>query len=1159
MKIENIIISDINDTNAKLTFTISECEENVNIYLKINEDDYINIYTNKINEELTYELTNLRRGLNTLFLKLISSTEEYISDVIEIVIKDDASISSINCLYTDSTGKYIFDFTLNGDEYLNYSIELKIDDEEYIQILDNQIIGDKTYEGNNLSLGEHICKIKVNDGYDEYESEEYVFTVENHKPVLSELTIVDIKNNSCMVCYGVNDVETRELTHSIIINGSKNVILPIKTSDFYSHTVTDLEVGKYLITIGISDGVDEILTSTIEIEIFEDSTSNKRQLEIAKTRYDFAYNQLKRIVESTISDDVFDYNIENDVISKCQNYYQETYAEFNRISMISIDSIGNKKVSNAKTELNKEINDVYGAIDTLEDTMETTFKDGILSDTEKETLKSTLNLVAKEKVDVDSDYLRLYNNIDLIDIEKIKLKSAYDNFIEKHNTLVLTVNSIINKTGIIDNMDKSNLDNAFEDWRTAVGNYRDASMVAIDSIARKQIDNSAESTNKYWSDIILGEDGIQERIGSLETKITGDGGIEERLQSAEQIITKDGITNLVKDEFYTKEVVDNKIEEKVDDAIGENVGDVVKDLIENDLEEIVNGSLKDIIDEEIEGLQNQINSNVTEIEKAKDSIAEHTTSLNDITSRVSTTENNVTKINGEIVKVEERVSTAEQKITEEAITNTMSKTFYTKDEADEKMETQTSNVEQTINSWSVRISENEEDIASLKISNEEFNVTIGNKADSSNIISMINASTEQITISSSKINITGLVTFDDLSTSGKTVVNGDNIKTGTIDASLATIKNINADNITSGSLSADRISGGTLKGTNILTSTLGDYTGVSITSDSFKVGCAGFFFESARFTMQCKKNIAISSMGDITITPGLAMDGTSTGGGIVNIPDCTLKTQKIMIINDATIQGACAISGSVSCANLSSVGAISASNGFSSNNGGVFVTGSFTTSGGNVNATNGQVQSKTLYVTKNSILSGNVECGSNLTVNAGTITANNLKSNNNMNCVNAGISGDMSVDNNAYIKYLYVNGSWVSSDKRLKTDIKYVDVDNQSIGESGWMSPNVNITKKDMLDFIEVLPIASYRYTQEVNDGRDATHYGLIVQDVLYTKVGSELVATLGDDYKTSENPLMGYSPEKLTVFMCGALQEEIRLRKELEERIKFLEDKSNK
>ena len=660
-------------------------------------------------------------------------------------------------------------------------------------------------------------------------------------------------------------------------------------------------------------------------------------------------------------------------------------------------------------------------------------------------------------------------------------------------------------------------------------------MVAIDSIARKQIDNSAESTNKYWSDIILGEDGIQERIGSLETKITGDGGIEERLQSAEQIITKDGITNLVKDEFYTKEVVDNKIEEKVDDVIGENVGDVVKDLVENDLEEIVNGSLKDIVDEEIEGLQNQINSNVTEIEKAKDSIAEHTTSLNDITSRVSTTENNVTKINGEIVKVEERVSTAEQKITEEAITNTMSKTFYTKDETDEKMEIQTSNVEQTINSWSVRISENEEDIASLKISNEEFNVTIGNKADSSNIISTINASTEQITISSSKINITGLVTFDDLSTSGKTIINGDNIKTGTIDASLATIKNINADNITSGSLSADRISGGTIKGVNILTSTIGDYTGVSITANSIKIGCASFWFESERFALQCKKNVALGSMGDITIMAGLSADGTSSGGGAVYVPGAVLQVQKLKVVNDTTIYGSCSVSSGISCTNVYSTGSVSSTNGFTSNNGGVYVTGSITSTGGGI------------YIP-----SGNITCGA-------TITGKNVEVSGDMKCEDAGISGNMSVSNNAYIKYLYVNGSWVSSDRRLKTDIKYVDVDNQSIGESGWMSPNVNITKKDMLDFIEVLPIASYRYIQEVDDGRDATHYGLVVQDVLYTKVGSELVATLGDDYKTTENPLMGYSPEKLTVFMCGALQEEIKARKELEERIKFLEDKSNK
>lgn len=169
-----------------------------------------------------------------------------------------------------------------------------------------------------------------------------------------------------------------------------------------------------------------------------------------------------------------------------------------------------------------------------------------------------------------------------------------------------------------------------------------------------------------------------------------------------------------------------------------------------------------------------------EVETVKETIAEHTVNLENITSRVSTTENNITTINGKVSNLTSRVSTAEQKITDDAIKSVVSQSFYTKTETDSQIQTANSSLTQTVNGFEARVTKNEEDISSLILTNEEFEVTIGNKADKSNIISTINASTEKITISSSKINISGFVTFSDLSTNGNTTINGGNIKTGVI-------------------------------------------------------------------------------------------------------------------------------------------------------------------------------------------------------------------------------------------------------------------------------------------------------------------------------------------------------------------------------------------
>ena len=71
-----------------------------------------------------------------------------------------------------------------------------------------------------------------------------------------------------------------------------------------------------------------------------------------------------------------------------------------------------------------------------------------------------------------------------------------------------------------------------------------------------------------------------------------------------------------------------------------------------------------------------------EISTTKSQLASVVTNLDAITSTVSSTEKKVVKINEDISQMSERIGKAEEKITEDAITETVSKSFYTKDEID---------------------------------------------------------------------------------------------------------------------------------------------------------------------------------------------------------------------------------------------------------------------------------------------------------------------------------------------------------------------------------------------------------------------------------------------------------------------------------------------
>lgn len=72
------------------------------------------------------------------------------------------------------------------------------------------------------------------------------------------------------------------------------------------------------------------------------------------------------------------------------------------------------------------------------------------------------------------------------------------------------------------------------------------------------------------------------------------------------------------------------------------------------------------------------------------------------------------------------------------------------------------------------------------------------KTGNNEIISKINVSPENITISANKVDLQGFVTFTNLSTSGQTAINGGNITTNTISADKLSITDLNAIGATIG-------------------------------------------------------------------------------------------------------------------------------------------------------------------------------------------------------------------------------------------------------------------------------------------------------------------------------------------------------------------------
>ena len=107
--------------------------------------------------------------------------------------------------------------------------------------------------------------------------------------------------------------------------------------------------------------------------------------------------------------------------------------------------------------------------------------------------------------------------------------------------------------------------------------------------------------------------------------------------------------------------------------------------------------------------------------------------------------------------------------------------------AAEKAQSSANKAQQTANEASTGVEEAKTEI-------KQLNGEITLKADKGKLIAEINISPETIKISADKLELNGLVTIQELSGSGTTTINGDNITTGTINADLITAGTIQSKN-----------------------------------------------------------------------------------------------------------------------------------------------------------------------------------------------------------------------------------------------------------------------------------------------------------------------------------------------------------------------------
>lgn len=140
----------------------------------------------------------------------------------------------------------------------------------------------------------------------------------------------------------------------------------------------------------------------------------------------------------------------------------------------------------APEDVEESIGNVNNSLNEFQNTVNTTFKDGIIQESEAKAIKQNLKLLDSTKADVDREYATIYENSLLTGAYKTNLQSAKSSFDSAHNSLKTTINNSISD-GKITSSESTSVDNAFNTYNSALGTYRQRVQQALDYLSTAKI------------------------------------------------------------------------------------------------------------------------------------------------------------------------------------------------------------------------------------------------------------------------------------------------------------------------------------------------------------------------------------------------------------------------------------------------------------------------------------------------------------------------------------------------------------------------------------------------------------------------------------------------------------------------------------------------
>ena len=231
--------------------------------------------------------------------------------------------------------------------------------------------------------------------------------------------------------------------------------------------------------------------------------SEKTVIINAIAQYNLKINEFKNT-----SDDIIFLGVGGAIIEKLTKINMDSNEI--RLSVSTVESNFTSELSLQKLELKGQINEVSSNLVTFKNTVETTFRDGIITEAEKKVLLEKIEQLEKEKLDVDARYLDAYNNIYLVGAHKENLNAQHNKFDSKHSQLKNKIVEVVN-LGNVTESETLQINTLFNEYSIAL------------SELKVVLDNSLDiiTTNKANEEILKAKRELSSEIADINNSLEG--------------------------------------------------------------------------------------------------------------------------------------------------------------------------------------------------------------------------------------------------------------------------------------------------------------------------------------------------------------------------------------------------------------------------------------------------------------------------------------------------------------------------------------------------------------------------------------------------------------------------------------------------------------